>query len=179
MKEIKDNLNRSIYVIDNFGTKAQHQKFYEYVIRSNFNIGFSDIDLIEISHHKYLHSRYTLQAIIESGFKEMLEQSEVWDLLKEKTIDRATVNLSTPSDTNFIHTHKNTLSAIYYVNLDWKPEWSGETLFYSEDLKDIIFASQYTPGRLILADGEIPHTIRAQSDSAPHYRFTFALFFNK
>ena len=179
MKEIKDYLGRSIYVIDNVSTKAQHQKFYEFVIRSNFNIGFSDSDAIETNNHKYLHSRYNIQAIADSGFKEILEQSEIWDLLKDRPIDRSTINLSTPSDTNFIHTHKNTLSVIYYANLDWKPEWAGETLFYSEDLKDIIFASPYTPGRLILADGEIPHTIRPQSNSAPHYRFTFAMFFNK
>lgn len=177
MKEIKDSLNRSIYIIDNISTKAQHEKFYAYVTRSNFNIGFHDTDAIETNNHKYLHSRYSLEAIIESGFKEILEQSEAWKLIKDKEVDRATINLSTPSDTNFIHTHKNTLTAIYYVNLDWKPEWSGETLFYSEDLKDIVFASPYTPNRLIIADGEIPHTIRVQSDSAPHYRFTFAMFF--
>jgi hypothetical protein len=177
MIEIKDNLNRSIYIFDNVSTKTQHQSFYEFVIRSNFNIGFSDNEVIETSNHKYLHSRYSLEAIIQSGFKEILEQSEAWELIKDKEVDRATINLSTPSDTNFIHTHVNTLTAIYYVNLDWKPEWAGETLFYSEDLREIIFASPYTPGRLIIADGEIPHTIRVQSDSAPHYRFTFAIFF--
>ncbi len=177
MQKIKDSLNRSIYIFDNVSTKAQHQKFYAFVTRSNFNIGFSDNEAIETNNYKYLHSRYSLEAIIESGFKEILEQSEAWELIKDKEVDRATINLSTPSDTNFIHTHINTLTAIYYVNLDWKPEWAGETLFYSEDLKDIIYASPYTPGRLIIADGEIPHTIRVQSDSAPHYRFTFAIFF--
>jgi SM-20-related protein len=177
VQKIKDSLNRSIYIFDNVSTKAQHQKFYAFVTRSNFNIGFSDNEAIETNNYKYLHSRYSLEAIIESGFKEILEQSEAWELIKDKEVDRATINLSTPSDINFIHTHINTLTAIYYVNLDWKPEWAGETLFYSEDLKDIIYASPYTPGRLIIADGEIPHTIRVQSDSAPHYRFTFAIFF--
>lgn len=179
MKEIKDSLNRSIYVFDNVGTRSQQEKFYTFVKSSNFNVGFEDTNDIDNSKHKYLHSRYSQQAIIDSGFKDILQNCEAWPLIDGKLVQYATVNLSTPSDTNFIHTHPDSITAIYYVNFEWKPEWAGETLFYSDDLKDIIFASPYTPGRLIIADGAIPHTIRVQSDSAPHYRFTFALFFKK
>jgi hypothetical protein len=48
-------------------------------------------------------------------------------------------------------------------------------LFFSESMKDIVFASPYTPGRIIAFNAKIPHAIRPQSTLASHYRFTFAL----
>jgi hypothetical protein len=68
---------------------------------------------------------------------------------------------------------------LYYVNLEWQDGWHGETLFYDESLKNIVFASPYIPGRIVVFDGSIPHTIRPQSYIASHYRFTFALIYNK
>jgi hypothetical protein len=68
---------------------------------------------------------------------------------------------------------------LYYVNLEWREGWHGETLFFQENLKDVAFTSVYTPGRLIAFDAKIPHTIRPQSHIAAQYRFTLAMVFNK
>ena len=68
---------------------------------------------------------------------------------------------------------------LIYLNQDWKLEWYGETLFYSEDLSEIIFAGLYTPGRIICFDGEVPHSIRPNSRLAPKFRYTMSLFFKK
>jgi hypothetical protein len=65
------------------------------------------------------------------------------------------------------------------VNVGWRPEWHGETLFYSEDLSEIELALPYTPGRVVVFDATIPHSYRPQSTIADHYRFTLAMGFDK
>jgi hypothetical protein len=68
---------------------------------------------------------------------------------------------------------------LVYVNLDWQDGWHGETLFYSESQKEIVFASPFTPNRVVVFDAKIPHTIRPQSHIAPFYRFTLTLVLKK
>jgi SM-20-related protein len=178
MKEIKDDLNRSIFIIDNASTLAEHNALYGFIRRSLFNIGFEDTAAIERNQHKYLNSSYNHDDFVRSGFKSILEKTPVYDQLRDRSF-RLSINLCTPSDVYFSHTHKNQWSIIYYANLDWKPEWGGETLFYNDDHSEILYASVYTPQRLIIFDGEIPHTIRQQNYLAPHYRFTVAMFIDR
>jgi SM-20-related protein len=176
---LTDNLGRNIHIVDNALSQSDHENLYRYVSASRFKIGYEDTDAIERANNKYIHSAFTIDEYVESGFKNSLEKTELWSLVKDKNVARCTINLSTPSDTNYLHTHKNQLVLLYYLNLDWKPEWAGETLFYEDQLREIIFASMYTPRRLILFDGDIPHSIRPQAFSAPHYRFTFSVFLDK
>jgi SM-20-related protein len=89
------------------------------------------------------------------------------------------VNLSKPADPNFTHCHPKQVVCLYYANLNWHPNFAGETLFYTEDQKEIRYGSTYTPNRLVIFDGEIPHTIRAQNITGPNYRFSISIFFNK
>ena len=67
-----------------------------------------------------------------------------------------------------------------YLNLNWRDGWYGETWFFDKfDFNKIIFASALAPGRIILFDGQIPHTIRPQSKVGPKFRMTLSLFYNK
>jgi hypothetical protein len=95
------------------------------------------------------------------------------------TLKKCVLNLSTPADVNFVHAHPEDKILLYYVNLDWRDGWHGETLFFDETGKRIMFASTYTPNRLIAFDAKIPHTIRPQSHIASFYRFTLALVYTK
>ena len=80
---------------------------------------------------------------------------------------------------HYLHIHQKQQVCLYYVNLDWRDGWHGETLFYNPDnLKEIAYTSLYIPGRIILFDGSIPHAIRPQSVKAPKFRFTLSLFFD-
>ena len=38
-------------------------------------------------------------------------------------------------------------------------------------------AYEFTPGRIIIFNGTVPHSIRPQSFNAPQYRFTVSTFF--
>lgn len=179
MQEIKDQQGRSIFIVDNVLTVSEHNYLYNSILRSNFNIGFEDTEAIERLSNKYLHSVWNPTVLKECGFIDALKNTEIWNIISDLEVKRIIINLSVPSDTYYPHCHKDELALIYYANMDWKPEWGGETIFFEENLQDIVYASLYKPGRLILADGNIPHTIRSQSDLAPHYRFSLAMFFKK
>ena len=153
---------------------------YTFIKNSYFKIGWSDSDVPERKSHDYfLHSEYKEKDIEDLGIIKELENSCVWDFIKDYNIEKAVVNLSTPSDVNYVHVHPEDKVLLYYANVEWKEGWHGETQFYSEDLKRIQFSSPYTPGRLILFDANIPHAIRPQSIVGPQFRFTFAMCLNK
>jgi Rps23 Pro-64 3,4-dihydroxylase Tpa1-like proline 4-hydroxylase len=114
-----------------------------------------------------------------TGILQAVVGTPVYDLVGPLRLAKANVNLSTPADTHWAHDHRNQIVLLYYVNKHWKHEWAGETLFYNDDLSEVECASIYKPGRIVVFDGEIPHTIRPQSINAPVYRFTLSLFFDK
>lgn len=146
----------------------------------NYSIGFEDTDALERSVHKYYIADFNIKELTDTNlFNEMYKNIEVKNLLENKQLKRATINTSTASQVNFPHTHYNEISLVYYINLDWKPEWAGETLFYNNDLSEIEFTSIYKPNRCIIFDGSIPHSVRCQSSIAPNYRFSLAMFFEK
>ena len=89
---------------------------------------------------------------------------------------RAVTNLTVPTYTFTPHNHENQTVLLYYANMEWCPEYAGETLFYDEYLKSVSFCSIYTPNRVVIFDGEIPHALRPQSGRAPEYRFTISVF---
>ena len=169
---------RQIHVYDGLIPAALRNNIYEVVRGSAFFIGWADSDHEVGARHLCLYSGYTARHNDNAGLLPFLKTTEINDHIKNLTMRRSVVNLSTPSHTHFPHTHKEQLVALYYVNLEWNHSWHGETLFYSEDLKDIELALPYTPGRLVLFDGRIPHSIRPQSQIADHYRFTYAITFD-
>ena len=168
-----------IVTIDNPFGSAFHETLYDYVINSYFKIGSQDgPSPLDRRNHVYIHSDYSIDDVNRIGLLNKIKDIPEFSPYKDLQLIRTTINCSVPSDTNFIHTHDNQISLVYYVNLDWKPEWAGETLFYNDDMTEIIQASIYKPKRLIIFDGSIPHSIRVQSNSAPHYRFSLAMFFD-
>ena len=169
-----------IEVIDNAFGRAFQESLYHFVTNSYFKIGGQDgPGAIESRNHVYLTSEYSEADVHNAGILDKLKQLKEWQPYKDYKLLRASVNLSVRSDTNFAHTHKDEIAIIYYINLKWQPEWAGETLFYNEGQTEVVYTSLYTPDRLIIFNGNIPHTIRVQSNTGPHYRFSLAMFFSK
>jgi len=97
-----------------------------------------------------------------------------------ENISTAVLNLVKSEDVHHIHSHRGSQVVLVYLNLNWRDGWYGETLFFDKfDFNKIIFASAFVPGRIILFDGQIPHTIRPQSKVGPKFRMTLSLFYNK
>lgn len=149
-----------------------------YIKNSYFQIGWSDSDTEEHRKYEYLHSRYGLEEAVGFPVYDYIMKSQAANLLEGLTLVKAIANLSTPCDSYFIHTHAEKKVVLYYANIAWEDGWHGETLFFDDTKKNIKLASPYIPGRVIVFDGRIPHTIRPQSAIACKYRFTLALTFN-
>jgi hypothetical protein len=166
-----------IYVYDGLLPAVLRNKIFDFVRKSAFFIGWPDADHEKAARHNCLYSAYSEKNNEEVGLLSFLKTTEVFDHFKDLNVKRSVINLSTPSHTHFVHTHPEKLVVLYYVNLEWEHSWHGETLFYSEDMNNIELALPYTPGRVVVFDGTIPHTIRPQSPSADHYRFSYAITF--
>jgi len=171
-----------IDTFDNELSFKDRQHIYRYVINSTYKlVGWSDSDDLDIVKHD-IHSKWSLDDLRRSRLYPV-----VVNLFKKSkkfkgdlTFQQCVVNLVKHGDYYYPHTHgKDIYGALYYVNLDWKSHYGGETIFYDDQVKDIIYTTPYVPGRLILFDGAIPHTIRPQSSKGPNYRFTITIFFKK
>ena len=169
-----------IETYDNLLTATESSNLFNLIMNSNFKIGWEDSD--ELQHRAFpnIHAEYNLLDIQKTKLLE-----PVLDKLKDKNIginnynNKCIVNLTKPMDVNFIHVHPKQVVALHYSNITWNPEWGGETVFYKDNKKDILFSSPYTPNRLIIFDGEIPHTIKSQNILGTSYRFTTSIFFDK
>lgn len=168
---------KEIHVYDGLVNFSFREHAYSIVRNSLFRIGNEDGDAIETADHKYLCSYYNQHDLDSIGLMQAIEGTEAQKHLIGKTLDRIHVNLSTPMDTNWAHDHRGHTVLLYYVNKHWKHEWAGETMFFNDDMTEVEYASKYTPGRIVIFDGEIPHSVRPQAASAPMYRFTLSLFF--
>jgi hypothetical protein len=179
-KIIEVERNKKIEVFDDVFDLNFRQQMFMFVENSLFQLGWSDGSVTENQKYKFLHSIYSTDDVIRCGLVNELNKSGISEILeKEKvTLVKTVVNLSTPADFNFLHAHPEKKVLLYYPNLVWEDGWHGETLFYNETCDEVVFASAYTPGRIVLFDGNIPHTIRPQSVIATKYRFTLALIFD-
>lgn len=168
---------KEIHIYDGLVPLILRTNIYEFINSSRYVIGWGDGTSEKMISHRFLHSQFNDEDNENCGLLPFLKNTAVNELIKDLEVKKSIVNLSVPSDTHFPHAHPEKLVLLYYANLNWEAHWHGETLFYSEDLENIEYASRYTPGRIVLFDATIPHAIRPQSTSADNYRFTYALTF--
>jgi Rps23 Pro-64 3,4-dihydroxylase Tpa1-like proline 4-hydroxylase len=164
-----------IKIYNDFLTSEHAVVINSFVLKSLYQIGWYDTEDPEHARYPNLHSVYGI---------EELNKIKILDPILRKvkhkkiTLKRCIVNLTKPLDINFIHVHPKQTVALYYVNLNWNPEWGGETIFYNDDKKKTKLTNLYTPNQLVIFDGSIPHTIKSQNLMGPTYRFTLSLFFD-
>lgn len=179
MEEYVVDKNKNITVYDDLFSLQYRTYLYKFVNSSLFRIGWEDSSDQDKQSYRNLYSSYSDKDFYDSGFICELEKTDAIKELDGYKISKVIVNLSTPSDVNFIHIHQQSKVLLYYVNLDWKDGWFGETLFYSENQRNVDYCSPYTPGRLIAFDASIPHCIRPQSVLAQLFRFTLSIILTK
>lgn len=176
MKNKMEN-SKIIRVYDDMFDFGYRCDIYNFIKQSYFKIGWQDSSVPEKS-YEFLHASYSKEDMDKLEFFKKIENTPIIEHFKRLEYKFTKVNLSTPSDANFIHSHSEKLAILYYVNLDWQDGWHGETIFYDEYGKDIVFTSPYVPGRIIVFDASIPHAIRPQSTIGPKFRFTLSSFFD-
>ena len=175
MQLVEVNNGKKIYLFDNVFDYKMQANIYDRVAQSQYHIGWNDTGIIEKRNMAYLYSPWILEQFTNLKFFESLP-TEVMDKIAGMKFQRAVTNLTVPTYTFTPHNHENQTVLLFYANMEWCPEYAGETLFYDEYLKSIPFCSIYTPNRVVIFDGEIPHALRPQSGRAPEYRFSISVF---
>jgi SM-20-related protein len=72
--------------------------------------------------------------------------------------------------------HEPHVTALYYANLEWQPDWGGETIYYN-DAEDAELAVMPRPGRLVIARGAVLHrdNVPTRACYAEHYTLAYKL----
>ncbi len=164
---------------DNTLPEDLRSDIYLMAITAEYGIGWDDSSVFEHRQYPCLHHPLSKNEWGQLDLINKIQNHELRNKLKNLSFVSATINLAVPSSIQFQHTHTEYKAFLYYINLDWKNEYYGETLFYDKLGKEIIKASRFKPGRGICFDGNIPHSIRPSAHSAPQYRFTLFAGFNK
>jgi hypothetical protein len=168
----------SIQVYDDVLLLPEQQNLVNYCMNSNYSIvGWTD--LIH-SREGYTHSLWSPKDLKASRF---LVSNNVTKILNSNglTMDRfskCVINIDTLSDSHWPHVHDETV-LLFYLNMEWAEGWGGETLFYDGVGKEIVYGSKFTPNRVIVFDGKIPHNIKHQNRVADKYRMSMSIFFHK
>ena len=100
----------------------------------------------------------------------------------EKFADqRAYVNSSLFGDSYYIHRdcppEQAHVTALYYANLTWQPDWGGETIYYNDDYDAELVVSP-RPGRVVVARGAILHRGNVPTRDCYEERLTLAYKLN-
>jgi SM-20-related protein len=94
---------------------------------------------------------------------------------------RAYVNCSVYGDSYYLHRdaapHDQHVTALYYANLEWQPDWGGETIYYNDE-EDAELAVTPRPGRLVIARGAVLHRGNVPSRQCYEERYTLAYKLN-
>ena len=115
--------------------------------------------------------------------REVLEEIATYPVAVERfegfEPQKNVVNLSHQGSIHHVHAHDiDERVVLYYANLEWQDHYEGETMFFSSE-GEVEFVSKYVPGRVLIFDGNIPHTIRAPSPAGPQFRLTVTWFMRK
>jgi hypothetical protein len=127
----------------------------------------SDIPPEKITVDPFLHS---VRRLVEKAFphEQFLDQ-------------RVYVNCSVYGDSYYMHRdcppHEPHVTALYYANLEWRPDWGGETIYYNdEEEAEIVVMPR--PGRLVIARGAVLHRGNVPTRSCYEERYTLAYKLN-
>ena len=106
--------------------------------------------------------------------RQVAEQMFPGEVLRDQ---RAYVNSSVYGDVYYTHrdcsAHRNHVTALYYVNMEWRTDWGGETIFYDDDHEAQLVVTPKA-GRVVVARGAILHRGTVPTRDCHEERYTIA-----
>ena len=139
----------------------------------SWHIGWSDRTDTDPNLYCEIHDDWVFELI-----EPLAQVPHYMERMEGMGCNRVVGNLSHASSVHYTHTHPNeSLVLLYYANRQWEEHWEGETMFFAEN-GEVEYTNKYTPGRILLFDATMPHTIRAQSPAGPPFRFSMSYFWS-
>lgn len=154
-----DGFDGPIYVLDNQFYKTEMRTLYKFLRFQEYALADYDTDATKFIQHwiceldaknavrKQELLRYMFEIVCHVFSEVPLEPSRIH------------ANLHMYGDLQNAHVdfgRHNGVTAVYYANPEWKPEWLGETIFY-RDKTEPRLAIAPKPGRLVMFPGHIIH----------------------
>lgn len=177
--------NRQIIIFDDLFTFSEISGNYNNIISYKYSIyNSSESEIQDLSNKKLACQLDMSDPILENIFSED-RIGVISNYIPQDTFYhwRSYINLGIHSDNHKIHVDDfkvgDGITLLYYANRNWDRDWGGETLFYDDERKEILYTSSFIPGRLIIFSSTIPHCAKPQQFNAPPYRFTLASKFKK
>jgi len=106
--------------------------------------------------------------------RQVAEQMFPGEVLRDQ---RAYVNSSVYGDMYYAHrdcsTHRNHVTILYYVNLNWQIDWGGETIFYDDNNEAQLVVTPRA-GRMVISRGAILHRGTVPTRACHEERYTIA-----
>lgn len=176
--------NKFITVIDDLFSLSEKTRFYNFGLNSAYYLSRKSYEMPEFD-GKYpptLVSNYSPRDVFNPNF-DFFSNSLILDYVKKNNLrlTKAYFNLSTPFDlyTYHVDVSVNTyaMTLLYYANMEWYPEWEGETHLSDDTMREIKHSISFVPGRLVMFDPSIPHKSSQPSILAKYYRFVFVARF--
>ena len=179
---ITKNLD-GIIVIDDIFSFSQLSGMYSYALVQKYEIYNSS----DLESQNMTNKRLGCRLDIDNQLFDIIFSENVLEVFEEHIPRdkyypwRSYINLGIHSDQHLIHVDdpkpNESKTCLIYMNRKWDLNWGGETIFYDDQRKNIVYTSQFIPGRIVIFDGSIPHSAKPQHFDAPPYRFTLAVKF--
>ena len=148
-------------------TRLMQQPIWQYGWRSN-----PRRDRFAYWHVHFAGGEYDSRVDCEpelASIPEIKAVHELWKLLEAGHLKghvplRVYANGHTFGSEDRIHVDnpdtKSYFTTVYYAHSDWHTDWSGETVFYTQDRKEIIASVYPKPGRAVTFHGAVLHCAR-------------------
>lgn len=154
-----------INFVDNFLSKTEHQRVYQYCLKAAYHYGEPDVPGYPPT--GMVHNISGDQFVYKLFVKNI---NDKFEFLNDRKLYRMYVNCFAPNENAYFHIDgENGYTLLYYPNLDWSIQDGGETQFYmDENIQGIC----PVPNRMSIFDASILH--RATPFRNRH-RFTVAI----
>ncbi len=167
---------RTLFVLDGAVSTEAMPIVHRYF--QNLDYAFCDIDGDETAHVRHLRCDFTAEELeanpLLSSILSMAQRFLLAHKGESTRVDDAYANFTLFGDAQFAHRDGPVWTALYFTNEEWKPDWAGEFLAYTEGIVGMSLAIAPRPGRLLIFDGNILHRGGAPSKYCLVPRITLA-----
>ena len=141
--------------------------------------GYDTEDTEHVRHwrHDFIPEDFTANPVL-GAWRKQVEAKMVELCPAEKgAFDQAYCNSHGYGEYQLIHADRSFgVTAIYYVNAEWQPDWQGETMFF-DDRQDAHCAVAPRPGRLLMFPSRLLHRGGAPARMCTERRLVMVLKF--
>lgn len=186
-KKILNYQNKKIAVYNNVFYQRENYAIYDLIVNANFTRTNIDVYLLnnidrDAKWWGIIEPTSKLSSMINPRYMSSIDLFD-WNnvAIKDQYINYSTSNTVDNIHSDVTEDDGNFYTILHYANHFWDVNWHGETLFYSDDCKEVVHTQIIEPGTVIVFDSRIQHCAIPCTIAAQHPRFTIAtkLFLKK